>query len=87
MEFSLFETAALTHIEKYKQVINELPSLRDRQTYMNSASDIPISDFYIEADQLRRDNNIPLNEEYKEKIKSLVNQIVFDLFAYCRETQ
>lgn len=87
MDYSLFETAALSHVEKFKEIIDNLPSLEQRRTYMNVAADIPISDFYLFADEMRRNNNFGVNEEYKAKINSLVTEITSELFAHCREAK
>jgi hypothetical protein len=83
MDYSLFETAASEHIDKFKEIIGKLP-IEQQKTYMNVAADIPLSDFYMLADEIRRNNNISVSEEYKAKINSLVSDITFELFEYCK---
>lgn len=73
--------------EKVKIQIGNLPSLKQRRTYMSAVADIPISDFYLFVDEMRRNNNFGVNEEYKAKINSLVTEITSELFAHCREAK
>ena len=73
--------------EKVKIQIGNLPSLKQRRTYMSVVADIHISNFYLFADEMRRNNNFGLNEEYKAKINSLVTEITSEFFAHCREAK
>jgi len=87
MDYNIFEKAALIYVDKFKEIIDNLPSLEQKKTYMNFSSDIPIQDFYLFAGQIRQNNNIEESEEYESKIKSLLEDIISELFAYCRNLE